>query len=207
MILKRMFDIVLSVFGIAVAAVPLAVIALAVRLSSPGPALHWSRRVGRDNHLFRMPKFRSMHVNTPQLATHLLTGSERFITPVGRFLRRSSLDELPQLWSILVGDMSFVGPRPALFNQDDLIAARTERGVHRLSPGLTGWAQINGRDELAIPEKVDLDVHYLNHRSFGLDLKILFLTGIKVFLREGIAQAGEERKQPTDSAESKRRAA
>ncbi len=207
MTIKRTFDIVLAVFGIAIAAVPLALIALVVRLTSRGPALHWSRRVGRDNQIFWMPKFRSMRVNTPQLATHLLTGSERFITPVGRFLRRSSLDELPQLWSILTGRMSFVGPRPALFNQDDLVAARTARGVHRLPPGLTGWAQINGRDELSIPEKVELDAHYLHHRSFGLDLRILFLTAFKVFRSEGVAQAGEERAQRSRADEASRPAA
>ncbi|MEK6257010.1 MAG: sugar transferase [Planctomycetota bacterium] len=193
MTIKRTFDIVLAVFGIVLAAIPLVLIAFVVRLTSPGPAMHWSRRIGRDNQIFWMPKFRSMRVNTPQLATHLLTGSDRFITPVGKFLRKSSLDELPQLWSILTGSMSFVGPRPALFNQDDLVAARTARGVHRLPPGLTGWAQINGRDELTIPEKVELDAHYLNHRSFALDLKIMFLTAFKVFRSEGVAQAGEER--------------
>ena len=207
MTIKRTFDIVLSVFGIAFAAVPLALIALVVRLTSPGPALHWSRRVGRDNQIFWMPKFRSMQVNTPQLATHLLTGSDRFITPVGKFLRRSSLDELPQFWSILTGHMSFVGPRPALFNQDDLVAARTAQGVHQLPPGLTGWAQINGRDELSIPEKVELDAHYLIHRSFALDLKIMFLTAFKVCRRDGVAQAGEERTQRTTADEASRTAA
>ena len=207
MTIKRTFDIILAAFGIALAAVPLALIALVVRLTSPGPALHWSRRVGRDNQIFRMPKFRSMHVNTPQLATHLLTGSDRFITPVGKFLRKSSLDELPQLWSILTGHMSFVGPRPALFNQDDLVAARTARGVHRLPPGLTGWAQIHGRDELTIPEKVELDAHYLNHRSFALDLKIMFLTAFKVCRREGVAQAGEESSQSYKADEATRAAA
>ena len=207
MTIKRMFDIVLSIFGIAIAAVPLVLIALIVRFTSPGPAIHWSRRVGRDNQVFWMPKFRSMHVNTPQLATHLLTGSDRFITPIGHFLRRSSLDELPQLWSILSGSMSFVGPRPALYNQNDLIAARTARGVHHLPPGLTGWAQINGRDEPTIPEKVELDAHYLNHRSFVLDLKIMLLTAFKVCRREGVAQAGEERTQRTEADETNRAAA
>lgn len=204
---KRTFDIVLSVFGILLAAIPLAVIALVVRLTSQGPALHWSRRVGRDNQIFWMPKFRSMHVNTPQLATHLLKGSDRFITPTGRFLRRSSLDELPQLWSILAGSMSFVGPRPALYNQEDLIAARTDKGVHHLPPGLTGWAQINGRDELTIPEKVELDAHYLHHRSFALDLRIMILTAFKVCHREGVAQAGEERIQRDRANEVSRTAA
>ena len=207
MTIKRMFDIVLSVIGIAIAAVPLALIALVVRLTSPGSAMHWSRRVGRDNQIFWMPKFRSMRVDTPQLATHLLTNSERFITPIGQFLRRSSLDELPQLWSILTGSMSFVGPRPALYNQEDLMAARTARGVHHLPPGLTGWAQINGRDELTIPEKVELDAQYLNHRSFVLDLKIMFLTAFKVCCREGVAQAGEERDQRNTADVASRTAA
>jgi O-antigen biosynthesis protein WbqP len=201
-----MLDVVVALCGLIVFAIPLLLVALAVKLTSLGPALHWSRRVGRNNQIFWMPKFRSMRVNTPQLATHLLTGSDRFITPVGKFLRKSSLDELPQLWSILTGDMSFVGPRPALFNQDDLVAARTARGVHRLPPGLTGWAQINGRDELTILEKVELDAHYLNHRSFTLDLKIMFLTAFKVFRSEGVAQAGEERTQ-RDKADAVHRTA
>lgn len=191
--MKRVFDLSLALVAGLILSIPLLCLATLVRLTSKGPALYWSKRVGRDNQIFWMPKFRSMHINTPQLATHLLTGSDRFITPVGKFLRKSSLDELPQLWSILTGSMSFVGPRPALFNQDDLVAARTAKGVHRLPPGLTGWAQINGRDELTIPEKVELDAHYLNHRSFVLDLKIMLLTAFKVFRSEGVAQAGEER--------------
>jgi O-antigen biosynthesis protein WbqP len=162
-------------------------VALAVRLTSKGPVLYWSDRVGRNNVIFRMPKFRSMGVGTPAMATHLLANPQAHLTPVGGFLRRSSLDELPQLWSILRGDMSFVGPRPALFNQDDLIALRTQSGVHELVPGLTGWAQINGRDELPIPEKVKLDAEYLVRCSFWFDIRILWLTFIKVLRREGVA--------------------
>jgi O-antigen biosynthesis protein WbqP len=186
--LKRTFDVVLSLVLLAGFAVPMALIALAVRLTSKGPALHWSERVGRRNALFAMPKFRTMRTDTPQLPTHLLTDSRRWITPLGRFLRKTSLDELPQLWSILVGDMSFVGPRPALFNQDDLVRLRSELGVQSLRPGLTGWAQVNGRDELAIPEKVALDAEYLRHRSFLWDLKILFVTFAKVFRSEGVVE-------------------
>ncbi len=169
-----------------VLALPILLIALAVRLTSPGPALYWSDRVGRHNRLFKMPKFRSMRTDTPAVATHLLDDPARWLTPIGPFLRKSSLDELPQLWSILKGDMSFVGPRPALFNQDDLIALRTEAGVHALVPGLTGWAQINGRDELPIPQKVALDAEYLRRRSLGFDLRILWLTAVKVLRREGV---------------------
>jgi O-antigen biosynthesis protein WbqP len=156
-------------------------------LTSKGPALYWSDRVGRDNQIFRMPKFRSMRVDTPAVATHLLTNPQSFLTPIGGFLRRSSLDELPQIWSVLVGDMSFVGPRPALYNQDDLIALRTEKQVHTIVPGLTGWAQVNGRDELPIPVKVDLDVEYLQRQSFFFDIYILYLTFIKVLGREGVS--------------------
>ena len=165
---------------------PIALVAIAVRLTSPGPALYWSNRVGRNNQIFRMPKFRSMRVGTPAVATHLLTDPKAHLTPIGSFLRKSSLDELPQLWSILVGDMSFVGPRPALFNQDDLIALRTECGVHQLVPGLTGWAQVNGRDELPIPQKVALDAEYLKNQSLWLDIKILWLTFIKVLRSDGV---------------------
>lgn len=168
-------------------ALPILIIALAVRLTSPGPALYWSNRVGRHNRIFKMPKFRSMRVDTPALATHLLADPGRYLTPVGSFLRKTSLDELPQLWSILKGDMSFVGPRPALFNQDDLIALRTQRGVHELVPGLTGWAQVNGRDELPIPQKVDLDVEYLQRRSLAFDLRILWMTAVKVLRQDGVA--------------------
>jgi len=156
-------------------------------LTSPGPIVYWSNRVGRNNAIFRMPKFRSMRIDTPAVATHLLQNPDQYLTPIGSFLRKSSLDELPQLWSILVGDMSFVGPRPALFNQDDLVALRTENGVEKLLPGLTGWAQINGRDELPIPEKVALDQYYLQHQSFWFDFKILFLTFLKVVQRDGVS--------------------
>lgn len=185
--LKRLFD--LSVGGIAamVLALPIALVGLLVRLTSPGPALYWSDRVGRNNAIFRMPKFRSMQVGTPAVATHLLADPKSYLTPIGSFLRKSSLDELPQLWSILVGDMSFVGPRPALFNQDDLIALRTECGVHELVPGLTGWAQVNGRDELPVPEKVKLDVEYLRRHALGFDIYILWLTFIKVVRRDGVS--------------------
>lgn len=169
-----------------VLAVPVTLIAIAVRLTSAGPALYWSNRVGRNNQIFRMPKFRSMRVGTPAVATHLLTDPKAHLTPIGSFLRKSSLDELPQLWSILTGDMSFVGPRPALFNQDDLIALRTECGVHQLVPGLTGWAQVNGRDELPIPQKVALDAEYLKNKSLWLDIKILWLTFIKVLRSDGV---------------------
>ena len=166
---------------------PFLVVALAVKLSSPGPALYWSDRVGRYNRIFRMPKFRSMRIGTPAVATHLLQDPGAWLTPIGAFLRKTSLDELPQLWSILVGDMSFVGPRPALFNQDNLVALRTEHGVHELVPGLTGWAQVNGRDELPIPDKVALDVEYLRRRSFLFDLRILWLTVVKVIRRDGVS--------------------
>ena len=170
----------------AVFSIPMLLIALLVKLTSPGPALYWSDRVGKDNVLFRMPKFRTMRVDTPAVATHLLTDPDYYLTPIGKFLRKSSLDELPQLISILKGDMSFVGPRPALFNQDDLIGLRTSRGVHVLTPGLTGWAQVNGRDELPIPVKVDLDAYYLENGSFLLDLQILCMTFFKVLRSEGV---------------------
>jgi len=162
-------------------------VAIAVRLTSKGPALYWSDRVGRNNVIFKMPKFRSMRVGTPAVATHLLADARSHLTPIGSFLRKSSLDELPQLWSILAGDMSFVGPRPALFNQQDLIALRTEQGVHTLVPGLTGWAQVNGRDELPIPEKVKLDVAYLQRQSLWFDIRILWLTFVKVLKRDGVS--------------------
>lgn len=184
--MKRLFDLALAVPAALILLVPIALVALAVRLTSPGPALYWSDRVGRHNRLFRMPKFRSMRTDTPAVATHLLDDPTRWLTPIGPFLRKSSLDELPQLWSILKGDMSFVGPRPALFNQDDLIALRTEAGVHELVPGLTGWAQVNGRDELPIPQKVALDAEYLRKRSWRFDLRILWLTAVKVLRREGV---------------------
>ncbi len=185
--MKRLFDCLLALCATVVLALPVALVALAVRLTSPGPALYWSDRVGRDNTIFKMPKFRSMRVGTPAVATHLLTNAASHLTPIGGFLRRSSLDELPQLWSILVGDMSFVGPRPALFNQHDLIALRTAQGVHALTPGLTGWAQVNGRDELPIPDKVALDAAYLRRQSLDFDLRILWLTFVKVVRREGVS--------------------
>lgn len=184
---KRALDALLAAAALLVLAIPIALVAVAVKLTSRGPALYWSERIGRDNRTFRMPKFRSMRVDTPVVATHLLESPDRWLTPIGSFLRRSSLDELPQLWSILVGDMSIVGPRPALFNQHDLIELRTQRGVHRLRPGLTGWAQINGRDEIPIPQKVAYDTWYLEHRSLALDLRIVLLTAVKVVRKEGVA--------------------
>jgi O-antigen biosynthesis protein WbqP len=184
--MKRISDVLMAMVGGLLLAIPILIIALAVRLSSTGPAMHWSDRVGRDNRLFKMPKFRSMRVDTPAVATHLLENPDQWLTPIGSFLRKSSLDELPQLWCILRGDMSFVGPRPALFNQEDLISLRTTKGIHRLTPGLTGWAQINGRDELPIPQKVALDEEYLHRRSFFLDLEIIVLTITKVLNRESV---------------------
>jgi O-antigen biosynthesis protein WbqP len=184
--IKRTFDLCLALFASLMLVFPFLIVMLLVRLTSVGPILYWSDRVGRNNLIFKMPKFRTMRVDTPAVATHLLVNPAQFLTPVGSFLRKSSLDELPQLWSILKGDMSFVGPRPALFNQDDLITLRTENGVHQLVPGLTGWAQINGRDELPIPEKVKLDVDYMNNQSLWLDLKIVYLTFVKVLRRDGI---------------------
>ena len=185
--MKRLFDLLLALIVAIFCIVPILLIAVAVKLSSKGPVLYWSDRVGRRNGIFKMPKFRSMRVDTPAVATHLLSNPEAYLTPVGSFLRRSSLDELPQLWSIIIGDMSFVGPRPALFNQEDLIALRTARGVHDLVPGLTGWAQVNGRDELPIPEKVNLDAEYMNRRSMLFDMKILWMTLVKVLNREGVS--------------------
>jgi len=184
--LKRAVDFFLAVIASMILFVPILIVALCVRLTSPGPILYWSKRVGRFNRIFLMPKFRSMRVDTPTVATHLLENPDRFLTPIGSFLRKSSLDELPQLWCILGGRMSFVGPRPALYNQDDLIELRTAHGVDQLLPGLTGWAQINGRDELPVPEKVKFDVEYLKRRSFGFDMRILFLTAGKVIRRKGI---------------------
>lgn len=185
--MKRLFDFILACLAAMILMVPIVLIAIAVRLTSKGSALYWSDRVGQNNKLFKMPKFRSMKTDTPAVATHLLKDPKSALTPIGDFLRKSSLDELPQLWCILKGDMSFVGPRPALFNQDDLITLRTKKGVHELIPGLTGWAQVNGRDELPIPQKVDLDVVYLNRQSFSFDLYILWLTFIKVIQRDGVA--------------------
>lgn len=184
--MKRLFDFCLALFALFVLLVPILLLALLVKLTSSGPVVYWSDRVGRYNKIFRMPKFRTMRIGTPAVATHLLTNPSLFLTPVGSFLRKSSLDELPQLWSIIRGDMSFVGPRPALFNQDDLVALRTQYGVEKTLPGLTGWAQVNGRDELPIPDKVKLDVDYLHRQSFGLDLKIIFLTFLKVMRRDGV---------------------
>jgi len=186
MLLKRACDIIGAVLAGAALFFPMVCVALAVRATSKGPALYWSQRVGRRNRLFWMPKFRTMRIDTPVVATHLLGNAAQHLTPIGSFLRKTSLDELPQLWCILSGEMSFVGPRPALFNQDDLVAARTNMGVHLLLPGLTGWAQINGRDELAIPDKVALDVEYLERQSFIFDLRILALTAIKVIGATGV---------------------
>ncbi|MDP1651616.1 MAG: sugar transferase [Rhodocyclaceae bacterium] len=184
--MKRLFDLILGLCAAAVLALPILLVAILVRLTSAGPALYWSDRVGKGNSIFRMPKFRSMRIGTPAVATHLLADPGAYLTPIGSFLRKSSLDELPQLWSILKGDMSFVGPRPALFNQDDLIALRSQCGVHELTPGLTGWAQVNGRDELPIPEKVRLDAEYMQRESLWFDLRILWMTFIKVARRAGV---------------------
>jgi len=185
--LKRTFDLALAITALPLLALPMLVIALLIRVTSRGPALHWSDRVGRYNRIFRMPKFRTMRLDTPQLATHLMQEPAAYLTGIGSFLRKTSLDELPQIFSILQGDLSFVGPRPALFNQHDLVALRTERGIDRLVPGLTGWAQINGRDELSIPDKVELDYEYLQRRSFAFDLKIIFLTGWKALRGDGVS--------------------
>ncbi len=187
MFVKRLTDLTLVFVAGLFLALPFLVIACVVKLTSPGPALYWSDRVGKGNRIFRMPKFRSMRTDTPEVATHLLGDPAAFITPVGAFLRKTSLDELPQLWCILIGDMSFVGPRPALFNQDDLIGLRSKAGVHEIVPGLTGWAQINGRDELPIPQKVALDVEYLHRQGFWFDLYIIWQTAIKVLRRDGIS--------------------
>jgi O-antigen biosynthesis protein WbqP len=185
--MKRLFDLALALVASTLLVAPILILCLAVRLTSPGPVLYWSDRVGRYNQIFRMPKFRSMRIDTPAVATHLLQNPAQWLTPIGSFLRKSSLDELPQLWSILMGDMSFVGPRPALFNQDDLMALRTECGVHTLRPGLTGLAQVSGRDELSIPLKVQLDVKYLQQHSLWLDLKIIGLTAFKVIKKDGVS--------------------
>ena len=184
--MKRAFDLLLAVVAGLLLVVPVLLVALAVRLTSTGPVLYWSDRIGQYNRIFRMPKFRSMRADTPAVATHLLPNPDVYLTPIGSFLRKSSLDELPQLWSILKGDMSFVGPRPALYNQFDLMALRNQHGIDRLMPGLTGWAQINGRDELPIPQKVALDVEYLQKKSFFFDLKIIGLTGFKVLKRDNV---------------------
>lgn len=186
--MKRVFDLLAAAFGLAVLALPLAVLWLLVRMTSPGPGLYWSQRVGRASKLFPMPKFRSMRIDTPEVATHLLENPDQWLTPIGGLMRKLSLDELPQLWSVLVGHMSLVGPRPALFNQDDLIAARRAAGVDVLRPGVTGLAQINGRDELAIPDKVALDAEYLRRRSFLFDLRILVSTVVPVLTARGVTR-------------------
>ncbi len=185
--MKRLFDLVLCLIVAALLLVPIIVVSVLVLLTSPGPVLYWSERVGRNNKIFKMPKFRSMRLDTPAVATHLLVNPKAYLTPIGAFLRKSSLDELPQLWSILVSDMRFVGPRPALFDQYALIELGTEKSVHILMPGLTGWAQINGRDELPIPQKVALDVEYLKRKAFWFDIKILLLTFLKVLQRDGVS--------------------
>ena len=185
--MKRIIDLILCLLLMPILLVPALVIAVLIRLSSEGPALYWSDRVGADNKIFKMPKFRTMRIDTPAVATHLMSDPEAYLTPFGSFLRKTSLDELPQLWSVVKGDMSFVGPRPALFNQDDLIALRTRKGVHRLVPGITGWAQINGRDEIPIPLKVEFDEYYLQHRSILFDMKILGLTLMKVIRSENVS--------------------
>lgn len=183
---KRVVDISLALVGIWVLCVPMAIIMLLVKFSSKGPVLYWSKRIGRNNAIFRMPKFRTMLMDAPEVATHLLDHPQKYLTPIGSFLRKTSLDELPQLYCIIAGDMSIIGPRPALFNQEDLIRLRTEKGVHTLTPGLTGWAQINGRDELSIPQKVEYDEYYLRHNSIELESKIFVQTFAKVFRSEGI---------------------
>ena len=185
--MKRIFDLLLGVVILVLFVIPMLLISIAVRLSSKGSALYWSNRIGRNNEIFKMPKFRSMLIDTPDMATHLLNTPDSYLSPIGSFLRRFSLDEFPQLFSVLKGDMSFVGPRPALFNQDDLIALRTQKGIDKLLPGITGWAQVNGRDELSIPDKVALDVEYLNHQSFWFDVKILWMTFLKVINRDGVS--------------------
>lgn len=185
--MKRNFDLTLALVAGLLLSLPIFVLTLTVRLTSSGPAFYWSDRIGRHNRIFRMPKFRTMRMDTPAVATHLLDNPNQWLTPIGSFLRKTSLDELPQLWSILKGDMSFVGPRPALFNQDDLIALRTAHGVHALVPGLTGWAQVNGRDELPIEQKVQFDVEYLVRQSFWFDLYILWLTALKVVTKDGVS--------------------
>lgn len=185
--MKRIFDFVLAVFLIAIFCAPILLIALLVRLTSKGPALYWSDRVGKDNVLFKMPKFRSMRTDAPVVATHLMVNPKQYLTPIGSFLRKSSLDELPQLWNILIGDMSFVGPRPALYSQIDLVGLRTSMGVSALTPGLTGWAQINGRDELPIPVKVQFDAEYLEYKSMRFDFYILWMTFLKVVRRDGVS--------------------
>ena len=185
--MKRIFDLILAIFLFLVLLISLLLIAVLVITTSRGPVLYWSDRIGKNNKIFKMPKFRSMLIGTPAVATHLLNNPDSYLSPIGSFLRSSSLDELPQLFSVLKGDMSFVGPRPALYNQDDLIALRTDKGVDKLLPGITGWAQVNGRDELSISDKVTLDVEYLNRQSFWFDMKILWMTFLKVIKRDGVS--------------------
>lgn len=185
--MKRLFDILFSFLTLCVFSLPLLFVFLLVKFSSKGPVIYWSDRVGKDNKIFSMPKIRTMRIDTPSVATHLLSDPDFYLTPVGKFLRISSIDELPQLWSVLKGDMSFVGPRPALFNQDDLVKLRTAKGIHKLVPGITGWAQVNGRDELPIPVKVNFDEYYLKNQSFLFDMKILWMTFLKVVKKEGVS--------------------
>ena len=185
--MKRAFDLFFGVILLLSLVIMMLFIAIVIRLTSKGPSLYWSDRVGKNNKIFKMPKFRSMLTDTPAVATHLLDNPDAYLSPIGGFLRSTSLDELPQLFSVLKGDMSFVGPRPALYNQDDLIALRTEKGVDKLLPGITGWAQVNGRDELSIPDKVALDVEYLKRKSFWFDIKILWMTFLKVIKRDGVS--------------------
>ena len=184
--IKHILDLIAAFLLLVFLSVPLAIIAMAVKLTSPGPVLYWSDRVGINNSIFKMPKIRTMRIHTPAVATHLMKNPDVYLTPIGSFLRKFSLDELPQLYSIFRGDISFVGPRPALYNQDDLIELRTAKGIHKISPGITGWAQVNGRDELPIPVKVEFDGYYLQNRSLLFDLKILWMTFIKVVKREGV---------------------
>ena len=185
--MKRIFDLLFAVISLALLLIPMLLIAIVIRLTSKGPSIYWSDRIGKDNEIFKMPKFRSMLIDTPAIATHLLNNPDTYLSPIGSFLRRYSLDELPQLLSVLKGDISFVGPRPALYNQDYLIALRTEKGVNKSLPGITGWAQVNGRDELLIPDKVALDVEYINRQSFWFDMQILWMTFLKVVKRDGVS--------------------
>lgn len=184
--MKRLLDLFIALICLMVFVIPIFIVAILVKATSIGPALHWSKRIGQYNKLFLMPKFRTMFLETPQVATHLLSNPDAFLTPIGKFLRKTSLDELPQIYSVLVGDMSFVGPRPALFNQDDLIALRTAKGIDKLKPGVTGWAQVNGRDDLSVPIKVEFDLSYLQNRNIFFDIKILFMTAVKVIKSDGI---------------------
>ena len=185
--MKRFFDLFTSVVISVLLVIPMLLIMIAVRLTSKGPSLYWSDRIGKDNRTFKMPKFRSMRIDTPVVATHLLDNPDYHLSPIGGFLRRTSLDELPQLYSVLKGDMSFVGPRPALFNQDDLITLRREKGIDKLLPGITGWAQVNGRDILSVTDKIDLDVEYMQRQSFWFDMKILWMTFLRVIKQDGVS--------------------